>query len=97
MEVKAAICQRPPVLLDKKASMAAALAMVAEAAGQGARLMTFPEAFLPGYPTWIWRLRPGADMALGNEIHRQLQLQRNRHPHPATLIRFGTRRQNMAW
>ena len=74
MEVFTAICQRPPVLLDKKASMAAALAMVAEAAGQGARLMTFPEAFLPGYPTWIWRLRPGADMALGNEIHRQLQL-----------------------
>ena len=74
MEVKAAICQKPPVLLDKKASMAAALAMVAEAAGQGAKLMTFPEAFLPGYPMWIWRLRPGADMALGNEIHRQLQL-----------------------
>lgn len=74
MEVKAAICQRPPVLLDKKASMAAALAMVAEAADQGAKLMTFPEAFFPGYPTWVWRLRPGADMALGNEIHRQLQL-----------------------
>ncbi|MBZ0259561.1 MAG: hypothetical protein K8F90_03045 [Hyphomicrobiales bacterium] len=52
MEVKAAICQRPPVLLDKKASIAAALAMVAEAAGQGARLMTFPAAFLPGYPTF---------------------------------------------
>jgi nitrilase len=73
MEIKAAICQRPPVLLDKKASMAVALAAVAEAAERGARLITFPEAFLPGYPTWIWRLRPGADMALGNEIHRQLQ------------------------
>src|SRR5689334_19873783 len=73
MEIKAAICQRPPVLLDKKASLAAALAMVAEAAGQGARLMTFPEAFLPGYPTWAWRLRPGTDMALANDIHRQLQ------------------------
>jgi nitrilase len=54
--------------------MAVTLAMVAEAASQGAKLMTFPEAFLPGYPTWVWRLRPGADMALGNEIHRQLQL-----------------------
>ena len=74
MEIKAAICQRPPVLLDKKASMAAALAMIAETASQGARLITFPEAFLPGYPTWVWRLRPGGDMALGNEIHRQLLL-----------------------
>ncbi|MDO8352238.1 MAG: nitrilase-related carbon-nitrogen hydrolase, partial [Aestuariivirga sp.] len=74
MEFLTAICQRPPVLLDKAASMAAALAAVAEAAERGARLITFPEAFLPGYPTWIWRLRPGADMALGNEIHRQLQL-----------------------
>lgn len=73
MEVKAAICQRPPVLLDKKASIAAARAIVAEAASEGAGLLTFPEAFLPGYPTWVWRLRPGADMALGNEIHRQLQ------------------------
>lgn len=74
MEFKAAICQRPPVLLDKKASMSAALAIIEEAAGQGARLITFPEAFLPGYPTWVWRLRPGADMALGNEIHCQLRL-----------------------
>jgi nitrilase len=74
MEIKAAICQRPPVLLDKRASMSAALAIVEEAAGQGARLITFPEAFLPGYPTWAWRLRPGGDMALGNEIHCQLRL-----------------------
>ena len=73
MEFLAAICQRPPALLDKGASMAAALAAVAEAAERGARLITFSEAFLPGYPTWVWRLRPGADMALGNEIHRQLQ------------------------
>ena len=74
MEFLAAICQRPPALLDTAASMAAALAAIAEAASKGVRLITFPEAFLPGYPTWIWRLRPGADMALGNEIHRQLQL-----------------------
>ena len=54
--------------------MSAALAIVEEAAGEGARLITFPEAFLPGYPTWAWRLRPGGDMALGNEIHCQLRL-----------------------
>jgi nitrilase len=73
METLTAICQRPPVLLDKEASMAVALAAVAEAASKGARLITFPEAFLPGYPTWVWRLRPGSDMALGNEIHHRLR------------------------
>src|SRR5438128_10728543 len=73
METKVAICQRPPVLLDRVASMAAALDAIAEAAAEGAQLITFPEAFLPGYPTWIWRLRPGADMALGNDIHKRLR------------------------
>jgi len=73
MDVKVAICQQPPVLLDKEASLAAALARVEEAARGSARLVVFPEAFLPGYPTWIWRLRPGGDMTLGNEIHARLR------------------------
>jgi nitrilase len=34
--------------------------------------MVFPEAWIPGYPTWIWRLKPGADMALSGEIHGRL-------------------------
>jgi len=73
VEVKVAICQQPPVLLDKHPSLAAALVCVEEAAAAGAVLVTFPEAFLPGYPTWIWRLRPGGDMTLGNEIHARLR------------------------
>jgi nitrilase len=35
--------------------------------------MVFPEAFVPGYPTWVWRLRPGGDMALSGEIHARLR------------------------
>ena len=73
MDVKVAICQKPPVLLDLAASLAVAVTAIEEAAGNGARLVLFPEAFLPGYPTWIWRLRPGADMALGNIIHAELR------------------------
>jgi nitrilase len=73
METKVAICQAPPVLLDRAASMASALAVLEAAAAQGAGLVMFPEAFLPGYPTWIWRLRPGVDMALGNDIHARLR------------------------
>jgi nitrilase len=73
MDVKVAVCQKPPVLLDLAATMERALATLAEAAGAGARLVVFPEAYLPGYPTWIWRLRPGGDMAVGNRIHAELR------------------------
>jgi nitrilase len=73
MDVKVAVCQKPPVLLDLPATMDRALATLAEAAGAGARLVVFPEAYLPGYPTWIWRLRPGGDMALGNRLHAELR------------------------
>jgi nitrilase len=73
MDIKIAISQKPPVLLDLEATMERAIETVGEAAGEGAKLIVFPEAYLPGYPTWIWRLRPGADMALGNRIHEQLR------------------------
>jgi len=72
MSIKAAIIQKPPVLLDLKATLERALDSIEEAAMQGAELVLFPEAYLPGYPTWIWRLRPGGDMALGNRLHAQL-------------------------
>jgi nitrilase len=73
MEAKVAISQKPPVLLDLKSSLEKAISIVAEAAQNGARLLVFPEAFLPGYPTWIWRLRPGGDMALNNQLHAVLR------------------------
>ena len=44
-----------------------------EAAQQGASLVVFPEAYVPGYPAWVWRLKPGADMALSSELHARLR------------------------
>ncbi|MBC8339033.1 MAG: carbon-nitrogen hydrolase family protein [Alphaproteobacteria bacterium] len=73
MDVKVAVCQKPPVLLDLKATMDRALETLDEAVGEGAQLVVFPEAYLPGYPTWIWRLRPGGDMTLGNTLHAELR------------------------
>ena len=73
METKIAISQKPPVLLDLEATIDRVVEILEEAAGQGAQLVVFPEAYLPGYPTWIWRLRPGGDMALGNELHAVLR------------------------
>jgi nitrilase len=50
----AAIIQRSPVFLDRAACLKLAVEAVAEAAEAGARLAVFPEAFVPGYPAWIW-------------------------------------------
>lgn len=47
---RAAVVQDAPAAFDCDASLARALQLVAEAAGQGAQLLVFPEAFLSGYP-----------------------------------------------
>jgi nitrilase len=60
------------VFLNKAETIAMAVGSVREAAGAGARLIVFPEAFIPGYRAWIWRLRPGADMDLSERLHSRL-------------------------
>ena len=69
---RVAIVQKPPLLLDRIGSIEAAVAAIRDAAQAGAQLIVFPEAFIPGYPVWIWRLRPGGDAALSAHIHAQL-------------------------
>lgn len=68
-----AIIQRPPVLLDREASLERALQSVEEAAATGAELVVLPELYIPGYPSWIWRLAPGRDGALSSQLHARLQ------------------------
>jgi nitrilase len=70
--VPVAVVQRPPVLLDGPATMAAAIDQLHQAADAGARLVVFPETYIPGYPVWIWRLRPGSDYGLTSTIHARL-------------------------
>ena len=74
MTTKVAVIQKPPVLLDRDRTIARAVESIDEAARAGAALLVFPEAYVPGYPTWIWRLKPGGDMALSSEIHARLRL-----------------------
>jgi nitrilase len=48
--VKVAVVQAAPVLFDRDATIEKACRLTAEAAAQGARLILFPEAFVPAYP-----------------------------------------------
>jgi nitrilase len=49
-KLTAAVAQTASVLLDTPATLDRALALMAEAARQGAQLLVFPEAFIGGYP-----------------------------------------------
>ncbi|MBI2994827.1 MAG: carbon-nitrogen hydrolase family protein [Gammaproteobacteria bacterium] len=44
--------------LDRDAGVGKTCRLIAEAATKGARLVVFPETFIPGYPFWIWTHTP---------------------------------------
>lgn len=64
-----AVVQESPVFLDRNKTIDKAVGLVDQAVANGARMVIFPEAFIPGYPTWIWRLRPGGDFRLTEALH----------------------------
>ncbi len=55
---KAAAVQAAPVFLDTDATVDKVCRLIAEAAGNGARLVAFPEVFVAGYPYWSWIANP---------------------------------------
>src|SRR2546425_10413450 len=68
---RVAVVQHPPVLLHRDKTIKRGVELVAEAAAGGARLVSFPETWLPGYPEWLWRLRAGDEFELTREIPRR--------------------------
>jgi nitrilase len=52
-KVTVGIVQASPVFMNLEASLAKAVSLTEEAAKKGARLVTFGETWLPGYPAWL--------------------------------------------
>ena len=90
----AAAVQATPVFLDREATVAKACRLAKEAAARGAGLVVFPEAFVAGYPDWVWRSAPWRDAA---PRHRLLLDSAVTIPSPATEALAAAAREARAY
>lgn len=69
--VTVAAAQLSPVFLNKEKTVEKACKAIMEAGENGADLIVFPEAFISGYPDWVWLIpnSKGADL---NELYVKL-------------------------
>src|SRR5210317_416564 len=69
--IKIALAQLSPVFLDKEKTIEKACNAILEAGEKEAKLIVFPEAFISGYPDWVW-LIPNSKGAELNELYVKL-------------------------
>src|SRR6266571_5350039 len=67
---KVAAVQAAPVFLNRSATIAKACELIAIAGREGARLIVFPESFIPAYPDWVWAIPSGEEGVL-NELYAE--------------------------
>ncbi len=81
--VKVACVQVEPVLFDRAATIERISEVAAEAAAGGARLILFPEAFIPAYPSnrWVGALAAGGG---GKPVYAKLARESLEVPGPDT-------------
>jgi nitrilase len=75
-KLRVAAVQAAPVFLNREATLRKACRLIEEAGSHGARLVAFPEVFVPGYPYWARYLAPFK----GDVLTRELILQSVRVP-----------------
>jgi aliphatic nitrilase len=79
-KVRVAAVQAGPVYMDLEGTLEKACSLIEEAGRNGARLVAFPEVFVPGYPYWSRYLAPIASVRYTKELLGQAMV----IPGPAT-------------
>jgi nitrilase len=96
--VKVACVQAEPVILDRDATIEKLAGLAADAAENGAKLLVFPEAFIPAYPSSVWARAlagwstPGAKEAFGQLARESVEV-----PGPAERRLGEIARANDVW
>ena len=94
--VTVACVQAEPVLFDREATIDKLAGLVAEAAALGARLVVFPEAFVPAYPSsrWVRFLAGGTE---ARETFARLARESVELPGPAAERLASIAREHAVW
>jgi len=69
--VKVAAAQAAPIFLDRQKTVEKACDLIYQAGKDGAKLIVFPEAFISGYPDWVWVV-PNGNSKMLDELYREL-------------------------
>ena len=70
-KIKIAAAQLSPVFLNKEKTVEKACKAILEAGENGAKVIVFPEAYISGYPDWVW-LIPNSKGAELNALYVKL-------------------------
>jgi nitrilase len=69
---RVAVVQAAPIAFDRQRTLEKTRDLAVDAAGRGARLIVFPEAFVSGYPRGVdFGVRVGSRTAEGREFFRK--------------------------
>ena len=66
-----AAAQVAPYFLDRQKTLEIACDLISSAGKKGTRLIVFPEAFISGYPDWVW-LVPNGNSDMLDELYQAL-------------------------
>jgi nitrilase len=69
--MKVAAAQSTPSFLNREKTVKKACDLILEAGKNGAKLIVFPEVFIPGYPDWVWVV-PNSQAKQLNELYVEL-------------------------